>query len=103
VSWFGELTVLCIQVRDVAENVWHCRHRLRLIGADRSGLLVRSVVRFARCNVLLPYFAVRLPDWHNSRAEFMVLSSLLVLARLLAPDWKGTIARWWSVVSATWR
>ena len=85
-SWFGQLTVLCIQVRHVAEIVWHLRDRYGLIGADRSGLLVRSVVRFGRCNVLLPFFAVRLPDWHNSPPGFMALSSLLVLGRLLAPD-----------------
>jgi hypothetical protein len=40
---------------------------------------------FASCKVLLPFFAVRLPDWHNSPPEFMVLSSLLVLARLRIP------------------
>ncbi len=57
-----------------------------LIGANGSGLLVRKVVRFARCNVLLPFFAVRLPDWRNSPPEFTVLSTLLVLARLRAPD-----------------
>jgi hypothetical protein len=53
---------------------------------------VWSVVRFARCNVLLPFFAVRVPDWHNSLTECMVLSSLLVLARLLAPLMAGRCA-----------
>ena len=57
-----------------------------LTALEPSAVLVRRVVRFARCNVLLPFFAVRLPDWQNSPPEFMVLSSMPVLARPLPRD-----------------
>jgi len=53
-------TVLCIQVRDVAEPVWYGGRSYGLIGAERSDLPVLSVVRFARCNVWLTFLAVQL-------------------------------------------
>ena len=76
-----------------------------LIGADRSGLLVPSVVRFARCNVSLPFFAVRLPVWHNWRPEFMVAVFVVGACALTGPRLEGSVARCWSVVSAArrWR
>jgi hypothetical protein len=49
-----------------------------LIGADRSGLLVRSVVRFARCNVLAPSFTLRLSRLASLNS--WLLSSWLMLA-----------------------
>lgn len=61
VSWDSrQPTLLCIRVRDVAERVWYGGRSYGLLGAERSDLSVLSVVRSARCNVLLTFFAVRL-------------------------------------------
>ena len=46
-AWFGELTVLCIQVRDVAGSVWHSRQEYGVIAAELGAAFVRSAVRFA--------------------------------------------------------
>ena len=76
-----------------------------LIAAKPSAVLVRRGLRSATLQCVAAVSRVRLPDWQNSLSECMVLSSLLVLARFLAPRLKASVARCWSVVSATrrWR
>lgn len=66
----GQAAVLCIQIRDVAESVWHFRHRVR---RDCNRAVVRSAVSFARLKcVVLPLFAVWIPDSYTSLSGLVV-------------------------------
>jgi hypothetical protein len=102
----GQLTVVCIQVPDVAQ-----RSRVRLgtgyslVVTEPGAALVRRACEFATLQCAATVFLVGLCDWRKPLTEFMVAVLVAGACALAGSDSGRVVARCWSVVSATgqWR